>query len=464
MIIRNRGALLSHGNIDGRRIVLDILEAGIAAADPYESTKKLLNLQGDILSVGDESCEEGIKTFDLRKTRNIYVVGGGKAVHGQARAFEDVLGDRITGGHINIKKGEKAELKHIGVSLAGHPLPDKDSVEGGKKIYEILLTAGEGDLVFWLRSGGGTSLLGYPVEGLTLDDLIQVSKVLYFGAGATMPETNVIRNLISVLGLKHAKYVRGATLFEFLVDEIPAGTKGHVFMMEPGKADPYRQATEILNKYGLWDKMPRAVCELILRADPKHLPPSKAELTMRPFYRYQVADPHVMLAAAQSRAPGMGLRSTILATSLNDIPARAAGEMLAEIAREVELFGRPFQPPCVFLCGGEVVVAVGEETGTGGRNQELVLATATRIAGSERIVIGSADSDGTDGPTEIAGGIVDGYTMERAKEADFDIAAELRHHNASPVLIALGDDILTGNTGTNLRDLRVVYVDAGLTL
>jgi glycerate 2-kinase len=458
MIIKNRSSLLSHGNTDGRRYVLDILEAGIAAADPYENTRKLLTLEDDILSVGNESSEAGIQVYDLKKIKHIYVVGGGKAVHGQAKAFEDVLGDRITEGHINIKKGERVELTRIGVSLAGHPLPDRDSVEGGKKIYEILLKAGEGDLVFWLRSGGGTSLLGLPVEGVTLEDLIQVSRVLYFGAGATMPETNVLRNLISVLGLKHAKYVRGATLFEFLVDEIPAGMRGHAFMMAPGTMDPYRRATEILNKYGIWDRIPESVRDLIIKADPKHLPPNQAELTMRPFHNYRVTDPHAMLAAALSKAHELGLNATILATSLNDVPAKSTGEMLAEIAQEAELYGRPLPPPCVFLCGGEVVVAVGQETGIGGRNQELVLSAATRIAGSKSIVIGSADSDGTDGPTNIAGGIVDGRTMERVREAGFDIVEELRHHNTSPVLEALGDSIIIGNTGTNLRDLRVICI------
>jgi glycerate 2-kinase len=446
VIIKNKTTLLLHGNKDGRHAVLDILEAGIAAADPYENTRKLLQLEDNILSVGNQNSAPGIRVFDLKKIKHIYVVGGGKAVQRQAKAFEDVLGDRITTGHINIKKGETVELSRIGVSLAGHPLPDRDSVEGGLKIYEVLRQAGEGDLVFWLRSGGGTSLLGLPVAGVTLEDLAQVSKVLYFGAGATMPEINVIRNLISVLGLKHPKYVRGATLFEFLVDEIPAGTKGHAFMMSPVNTNPYQRAREILDKYQVWDEVPPSVRHLIVKAGPEHLPPTQAELTMRPFYNYRVIDPHAMLTAALGKAKELGLNAAILATSLNDVPAQSTGEILGEIAREVE------------LCGGEVVVAVGHETGVGGRNQELVLAAATRIAGSQSIVIGSADSDGTDGPTSIAGGIVDGLTLERITEAGFDIAGELGRHNSSPVLQALGDDILIGNTGTNLRDLRIVYI------
>ena len=461
---KNRESLLSHGNVAGRQAVLDIIEAGIAAADPYDGTRALLRLEEDRLTVGraDRSVPagNGPQVFDLKTINSIYVVGGGKAVQRQAKAFEDVLGERITEGHINIKKGEQVQLKRIGVTLAGHPLPDQDGVRGASKIFDILGRAREGDIVFWLRSGGGTSLLALPVEGVTLEELAEVSRVLYFGAGASMPEINIVRNLISVLGLKHPKYVRGATLFEFLADEIPAGSKGHVVGLPAVAGDPYGRAKAVLNKYRVWDKIPRSVRDIIAQKDSKNLPPSPTELRMRPFYVYRVIDPHAMFEAALGEARALGLNAAVLALSFNDIDARATGEVLGDIAQESDLFGRPLTPPCVFLSGGETVVAVGRETGIGGRNQELVLAASTRITGSKNIVIGSVDSDGTDGPTNMAGGIVDGTTSARILEAGFDLGEELRHHNSTPVLQALGDTVVLGNTGTNLRDLRVVYVGA----
>jgi len=462
MLIKNSEALLSHGNVAGRRVVLDIIEAGLAAADPYANTLKALRRNGDILTVGPSISPNGPgpQVCDLRRIGHIYVVGGGKAVQRQAKAFEDVLGDRITAGHICIKKGEHVELKRIGVTLAGHPLPDRDSVEGASRIYEILGRAREGDLVFWIRSGGGTALLALPAEGLTLDDLLEVYRVLYFGAGASMPEANSVRNLISSLNMKHQKYVRGATLIEFLADEIPTGSRGHASMAAPGALDPYQRAIGVLNKYQVWDKIPQSVRDFMTRANPKHLPPSQSELAQRPYFLYRVIDPHVMLGAACARARELGVDGRILSTSLNDVEAKPAGEVLGEIADEVETFRRPFAPPCALICGGETVVAVGAETGVGGRNQEFVLAASARIAGSNSIVVGSVDSDGTDGPTKIAGGIVDGETTSRVKAAGFELADELRHHNTSPVLEALGDTVVTGNTGTNLRDLRVVYIAA----
>jgi glycerate 2-kinase len=461
MPIRNREVLLSHGNVAGRSIVLDILEAGTAAADPYANTMALLHLEGDQLTVGPlvpNPSGPVAQVCDLSRTKCIYVVGGGKAVQRMAKAFEDVLGDRITEGHICIKKGERVELQRLGVTLAGHPLPDGDSLAGATKIMNILARAGEGDLVFWLRSGGGTSLLALPAPGLTLADLLQVYRLLYFGAGASMPEANSVRNLLAVLNMKHQKYVHKATLFEFLTDEIPAGARGHAYGLAATTADAYQRAVNVLNKYRVWDKVPQSVRDFMIKGDSAHLPPSQMELRQRPYQLYRVIDPHVMLTAALAKARQLGLNAAIFATSLNDVEARPSGEIMGELAQEIETFGRPLVPPCAVICGGEVVVAVGQEQGKGGRNQEFVLAAAPRIAGSNNIVIGSMDSDGTDGPTDVAGGIVDGATVDRTVAGGFDIATELRRHNTTPVLDALGDAVMTGNTGTNLRDMRVMYI------
>ena len=168
-----------------------------------------------------------------------------------------------------------------------------------------------------------------------------------------------------------------------------------------------------------------------------------------------------MLAAAKQRAEALGLRAVILASSLNDVEARTIGEALGYIATEIEQLGEPFAPPCMLILGGELVVTVGDATGCGGRNQEFVLAAAGRIAGSAHIAIASVDSEGTDGPTEAAGGIVDGETLARAQAAGLDIGAELANHNSSAVLGGLDDLIVTGVRGTNVRDLRLIYVGGG---
>jgi len=477
MIIKNRSELLSHGKADGRRAVLDILEAGIAAADPYQNTRDLIRVEDGKLIIGCEHIPRrsipeigslGLPklpttpeplVFDLSRVNNIYVVGGGKAAQSMAQAIEDALGDRITGGHINAKKGDEVYLERIGVTLAGHPIPDEDSVAGAQRILAIEQKARAGDIVFLSESGGGSALMALPAPGITLHDVQEVYRILYFGCGAPMPVANGVRNMLTIVRLRHARHVGDATLIYVFTPEEPLGVRTHLFERPPG-IDPYRHAIEILKQYGCWDTVPESVRAFLLRADPEYGPLRYDEWVGPNKHYYRVMGPEVMLDAALRQARALGLGASILISSLNDIEARAAGDVLAHIAQEIEAFGRPLAAPCALICGGELVVAIGEERGIGGRNEEFVLSTAARIAGSDRIVIASADSDGSDGPTDVAGGIVDGQTLKRAAEAGIDIAATLRHHDSHSALAALGDTIHTGIQRTNVRDLRVIYVGA----
>ncbi|MEJ5200215.1 MAG: DUF4147 domain-containing protein, partial [Anaerolineae bacterium] len=162
MILRNHDELLQHGNIAGRKIVLDVLETALAAPDPYENVKKVVRIEGNKLIIGhpDFSQPPGQPPveFDLESIGHIYVVGGGKVAQRQAEALEEVLGDRITDGQINAKKGDTIRLKRIPVTLAGHPIPDEDSVRGAQRIVEIERRARRGDIVFLCHSGGATAL------------------------------------------------------------------------------------------------------------------------------------------------------------------------------------------------------------------------------------------------------------------------------------------------------------------
>jgi glycerate 2-kinase len=464
MIIKNRTSLLSRGNQPGRRIVLDILETGLAATDSYPNMRKVVRREnGKLIFDAPEFAQLPGQTalvLELKNVKNIYVVGGGKAVQRQAEVLEDILGDLITEGHICIKKGSPINLKRVEVTLAGHPLPDQDSVDGASRIMKIMEKAGKGDVVIWLQSGGGTALLALPAPGISLEDLQEVYRVLYFGAGASMPEANAIRNRVAILNTNHEKYVRGATLVYFITNEWPPAGRAHLFE-NPTSLNAYEKATAVLKKYQCWDKMPASVREFLTRADPKYLPPTPEELTQRPYYRSRVMGPEYMLNAAKRRAEELGLNATILATSLNDVEAKTTGEVLARISQESEIFGRPLKPPCLYICGGEVVVPIGQEKGIGGRNQELALAAAQVIAGSRNTVVASVDSDGSDGPTDVTGAIVDGFSLERIEKSGFNLIEELRKHNTYPIFKALDDAVITGITGTNVRDLRLLYVGAG---
>lgn len=463
MIIRNAEELLSHGSHRGRKAVLDILEAGLRASDPYDNVRKLVRIEGGKLIVGGgQWCDRQGTTpleFDLSKVGHIYVLGGGKAAQRQAKALEDVLGDLITDGHVNAKKGDSIELKRIGVTLAGHPIPDEDSVEGAQKIIELARKAGKGDIVFFSESGGGSALLTLPAPGVTLKDLQDLNRLLYFERGASMWDTNAVRNMLVLLRGREVRYVDGATFIQISTDERPPRLRVHAARRDYERLvgeDAYQYAVEVLKAYDCWDRVSESVRQFLLAADPQYGPLTSEEASRTHYYR--VMGPEYMLAAAERRARELGLNATIVASSLSDVEARAAGNVLAYVAQEAEVYDRPLKTPCVFLCGGELLVTVGDGNGEGGRNQEFALSAAPRIAGSERIVMASADSDGSDGPTEMAGGIVDGFTFERARDAGYDVFEELRKHNSSQLLRQLGDAIDTGVRGTNVQDLRVVYV------
>ncbi len=463
MIVKNSQVVLSHGNRESRRIVLQIIEAGLRASDPYENVKKLVRVQDGKLLVdcSEEIQYQGAKplAFDLSKVGHIYVIGGGKAAQRQAEALEDVLGDLITDGHVNAKKGDTVRLKRIGVTLAGHPIPDEDSVEGAGRIVAVARKARKGDLVFFSESGGGSALLTLPAPGITLQELQDLNRVLYFEAGASMPDTNAVRNLLTVLRMKEIRYCGEADFVQISTEERPPNLK--VYLGPKGESplssdEAYRHAIEILKRYNCWEKVSDSIRRFLLAADPQYGPLTPAERARMP--RFRVIGPEQMLEAASRKAREKSLKAVILASSLSGVEAKAAGEVMAYVAQEVEVYGRPVEPPCVLLCGGELVVTVGDGTGLGGRNQEFVLAMAPRLSGSRRAVVASVDSDGNDGPTDAAGGIVDGLTMDRAREAGYDLSEELRQHNSSGLLQQLGDAFFTGVRGTNVQDLRVVYV------
>jgi glycerate-2-kinase len=472
-IFRNREELLSHGNIDGRERVLDILETGLAAGDPYPNVLKAVRIENGQLLIGSDEFPLGPMgrhdptiprpfppaplVFDLDKIGHIYLLGGGKAAQRQAKALEDVLGDLITEGQVNAKKGDRVVLTHAHVTLAGHPNPDEDSVIGAQRIVDIGVKGQRDDIVFFSESGGGTALMTLPAPGLTLQDVQDVNRILYLEHGAPMMVANAVRFLITTLREKHSRFVGDATLVMLSTDERPPANREGLTRPR-GVSDEYDHAIYLLKEFNCWDEIPEAVRQHLLRKDPAYGTLRQEEWNDRPHFRIRVMGPEYMLNAAVERARVLGLNSTIMASSLSNLESRIVGDAFGQVAHEIERYDRPLPAPCAFVLGGELVVNAGPGAGQGGRNSEFVAGAAPRIARSKRIVIGSADSDGSDGPTDFAGGIVDGYTVERAHAAGMDVNEEARAHNTCALLRGIGDAFDTGILNTNVQDLRVIYV------
>ena len=448
--IKNSDILSSHGNIEGRKIVLQILEAGYRAADPYTNTCKLVHIKNKKLLIGSD-------TFDLSEVKNIYVIGAGKAVQRMAKAFEDVLGDRLTGGHINIKKGDYSDLKKVEVTFAGHPLPDENSIKGAQRIKEIAEKATKDDIVIYVGSGGATSLSALPPPEVSIEDLAKAYLLLYYGRGIPIWELNVVRHHLSLLGGGRINmYIYPAKYIYVLTNELwPEETLSYV-----NPYSTFKDAIDIVKKYDAWDELPQSVKSLFECADPKYELPSKEELSKVFFRRHVVMTTEYMLKSAKKQAEKMGIKGIILAQRVS-AEARDAGRTLASIAREIEQRKRPFKVPSALITGGELIVTMGKSAKMdvkGGRNQEFALASGTRIEGSDKITVGSVDSDRTDGPTDVAGGMSDGYTMLRAKELNVDVHKALQDHNSYEALTRLQDAIYTASTGTNVQDLRIIYI------
>jgi len=448
MIVKNKNELCSHGNRK-RDVALDVVEYAIKAVDAYEATKKMVRIKNGRLIIG------ALK-YDLSEMGDIYVIGGGKATFSIAKALDEILGERIKRGVVNVKKGEKRRLKHIEVVEAGHPIPDEMGVEGAKEMVNIAKEAKRGDIVFCAITGGASALMPLPAGNISLEDKKKVTDLL-LKCGATIGEINTVRNHISAIkGGKLAKYIHPAEIVNLIViDEIA----GHPWGPTVPDMTTFKDAVNVLEKYDLWGKVPETVREHLKRgmSDPSLENPKPEDFKDINVHNVILADNEIMCEAAKKRAEELGFKSLILTTKLEG-ESREAGIVLASIAKEVEEKGRPIEPPCVLILGGETTVTIGGSCGKGGPSQELVLGAALKIAGSERIVIASIDTDGTDGPTEIAGGIVDGYTLKRAEEKGIDIFESLRRHNTSEALMKLQDAIITGSTGTNVMDLNVIVV------
>jgi len=449
MIIKNREELLSHGNKRGREATLDVIEYAIKAVDAYEATKKKVNIDNNRLAVGDLS-------YNLLKVENIYVVGGGKATFSIAQALNEILGERITRGVINVKKGENRRLSHIKVIEADHPLPDEMGLKGTKEIIELTKEAKEGDLVFCAITGGASALMPSPAGKISLEDKKNVT-LLLLKCGATIDEINPVRKHISAIkGGRLASYIHPAELINLIVIDEIAGLPWGPTVPD---TTTFEDAINVLRKYRLWAMVPDSVRTHLERGltDPSLETPKPKDFKGLKVHDIVIANNDMACEAAQKRAEALGFSSTILSTVLEG-ESSEVGVVLAGIAREVEIKGRPLKPPCVIVSGGETTVTITGEAGEGGRNQELTLSLALKIMGSKQIVAASIGTDGTDGPTDIAGGLVDNSTVKRAREKGIDIFEEVRKHNSSYVLMSLGDAIYTGPTGTNVMDLNIVVI------
>ncbi|HEY8391810.1 MAG TPA: DUF4147 domain-containing protein [Capillibacterium sp.] len=447
-IVQNFDALVAHGHQRARRDALEIIEAGIKGADPGTGTYRLVRLEGDLLYVGE-------KVFNLKEIEHIYVVGAGKGSYPIAEALEDILGDHITEGVVVVKRGEKRRLRRIEIHEAGHPIPDEDSVAGARKILKVVEKAGERDLVFAAITGGSSALVTSPPEGITLEEMQDLTDLL-LKCGATIREINIVRrHLCQMKGGRLVAYIQPAEAVTLTLNTAPEGMP----WPDMSLPDPstFQDALDVLEFYDLLEKVAPSIKNYLM--DGRKRPELETVKTLEGMKTsiFSVGDPVSACEAAAQRASELGYNPVILSSTIEG-EAKDVGICFAGIAKEIVARQRPFVPPCALISGGETTVTIHDACGEGGPNQELVLAFAQKFKQPAEVVCVSVDTDGTDGPTGIAGGIVDSLTFERAKELGVDLDYAIKNHNSAPALIKLDDALITGHTGTNVMNLRVLLV------
>lgn len=433
------------------RLLTRLFTSVLQAVDPREAVKCHAKRRGAVLSIGSHR-------LDLRGYRRVIVVGAGKAALPMAQAMEDILGRYLTTGWVVTKYGHGGPTRKIRIIEAGHPLPDQAGVEGANGLLQLVHHLTRDDLLLVLLSGGASALLPVPADGLTLEDKQETTSLL-LRSGATIQEMNAVRKHLSNLkGGQLAAATKARTVTLILSDVIgdDLGTIGSG--PTAPDATTFQDAVRILQAYRVWSKVPTSVRHHLLQGRRGRVKetPKPGSAIFRRVTNHFVGNNRAAVGAAARVCSAQGVTPLVLTTELVG-EARAAARWFGSLARQVVLRGRPARRPCCLIAGGELTVTV-RGTGTGGRAQEFALAAAKEIRGLPNVYVVGFGTDGTDGPTDAAGAIVDGKTVSQASVRGLNVSRALSNNNAYPILKSLKRLIITGPTGTNVNDLYLLLV------
>ena len=435
-----------------RRAARRILDAAIAAGDADRLTRQALAREGSRLRVGG-------RDFDLARVRRVVVVGAGKASGTMAEAAEAVLEGVPLEGVVAVKERPGAGPRRVRVVESGHPIPDARGEAVGEEILRLARDAGPDDLVLCLISGGGSALTPSPVSGVTLAEKQAVTRLL-LECGATINELNAVRKHLSRLkGGQLARAAHPAPVVALLLSDV-IGDPLDVIASGPTAADPttYDDALGVLDRFGLRARVPatvRAHLEAGARGTVADTP-KPGDAVLAGVTNAVIGNNGLVVAAAVEEARRLGLTPCLLTRRLQG-EAREAARVFASVLDEIARSGSPAGRPACLIAGGETTVTI-RGRGKGGRCQEFALALATELAGMRNVVVLAAGTDGSDGPTDAAGAVVDPGTLERSRGLGLDVRRALAENDSHAFFGALGDLVVTGPTGSNLMDLYLGLV------
>lgn len=430
-----------------------VLTAGLEASDPGAAVGRFLSIEGDRVNVS--TAEGGRDSFEVGR---VFVLAAGKAAGPMAEAAIGMLGGLVMGGLIVTKDGHEVpdEAREAGLEVlyASHPEPDERGLEAASRASEMAGSLEEGDLLLCLISGGASALLADPDPSVGLEDLGSLTGTL-LRSGTSINEINTVRKHVSTLkGGGLARLAAPASVVSLLLSDV-VGDAPSAIASGPTVPDPTTldDARAVLGGYGI--EPAQSIARLL---DTAGETPKEGDEAFGKVTNVVCGGGRLSVEAAVERAGELGYTPVLLSTSMTG-DARCIAASYAAVIRETLQSGNPAAPPCALVSGGEATVVVrGAEPGEGGPNQEFALALSGELEGWAGWTALAADTDGNDGPTQAAGGIVDGETARLAREAGTDPVEMLSRNDSYRALEAAGALLNTGPTGTNVNDLRVALV------
>jgi len=435
-----------------KQMASDIFKEGLLAADPVEAVHRHFKVKDGLLRVGDVD-------YFLNQFRSIWVIGAGKAGAKMAKAIEETLGERISGGLVIVKYGHTEKLRRVQVREAGHPIPDASGQAATEELLALLKQMGKDDLVINLISGGGSALMVAPAGDISLEDSRQTTELM-LRAGMKIDEVNAVRKHLSrITGGRLAKTVYPATVISLVLSDV-IGDRLEVIASGPTVPDTttFEQAITLLRRYEILGQIPESARKFLEKGASGEFPetPKPGDKAFERAQDLIVGSNLISLLAAKRCATKLGLNSVLLASTVQG-EARELAKFYGALFRELKRSGNPVYPPACIIAGGEPTVTV-RGNGKGGRSQELALAVALEIEDLEGCLFLAAGTDGSDGPTDAAGAFADWTTVSRARGKNLDPRDFLGRNDSYNFFSGLDDLLTTGPTGTNVMDIHLLIV------